>query len=77
LAQQLQPGAVVQTVEVFAARQGISPQAYYRLLTSEEKMDAEVFARLPRENLDLYRKQLIEDNIRLLKGYLVIDSCRY
>lgn len=77
LAQQLQPGAVVQTVEVFAARQGISPQAYYRLLTSEEKMDAEVFARLPRENLDIYRKQLIEENIRLLKGYLLIDICRY
>jgi Zinc dependent phospholipase C len=77
LAQQLQPGAVVQTVEVFAARQGISPQAYYSLLTSEEKMDAEVFARLPREDLDLYRKQLIEENIRLLKGYLVVDICRY
>ena len=71
LAQQLQPGAAVQTVEVFAARQGISPQAYYRILTSDEKMDAEVFSHLPRENLVLYRQRLIEENVRLLKGYLV------
>ena len=71
LAGQLQPGAAVQTVEVFAVRQGLSPAAYYRLLASDDNMDEEIFSRLPRQNLDAYRQQLIAWNVRLLKGYLV------
>lgn len=71
LAQQLRPGASVQTVEVFAARQGIPADEYYRLLASEELMDLEVFAHLPRHSLEAYRRELLEENIRLLNDYLV------
>lgn len=70
LSRQLEPGAATRTVEVFAARQGISPVKYYRLLESEERMDAEVFSRLPRGRLIEYRMQLIEMNLRLLVAYL-------
>ncbi len=70
LAEQLHPGAKVETVEVFAARQGISPQEYYHLLASSERMEAEVFSRLPKELLDHYRGALIEENLRLIQVYM-------
>ena len=69
LADQLQPGAVIRTVEVFAERQGISPQAYYRLLSSEEHMEREVFAHLSRQDLDEYRQSVLNENIQLLSAY--------
>jgi hypothetical protein len=71
LARQLHPGAVTQTVEVFAARQGIDPQKFYRLLESEDRLEREIFSKLPRQELDLYRQRLIEENVRLLSQYLV------
>jgi hypothetical protein len=70
LAGQLQPGGVVRTVEVFAARQVIPPEIYHRLISSEERMDREVFARLPRQDLEGYRQSLVEANLQLLQDYL-------
>jgi hypothetical protein len=69
LARQLEPGAAAQTVEVFAARQGISPEEFYQLLESEERMEAQVFSHLPRSLLKLYRRQLVELNLRSLDSY--------
>ena len=71
LAQQLQPGASVQTVEVFAARQGLSPDAFYHLLSSEEEMDHNVFSHISRHELVHYRHHLLEENLRLLRRYLI------
>ncbi len=70
LVSQLHPEAPSQTVEVFAARQGLSPDEFYRLLDSEDGMEREVFARVPRHSLDLYRQRLIEGNINLLEMYV-------
>ena len=70
LVSQLHPEAPSQTVEVFAARQGIPPDEFYRVLDSEEAMEREVFARVPRQALDLYRQRLVEENISLLEMYL-------
>lgn len=67
---QLRPQASIQTVEVFAARQGIPPVEFYRLLDSEEEMERQVFARIPRRSLDEYRRILIDENVELLKAYL-------
>jgi hypothetical protein len=72
LARQLHPGAVTQTVEVFAVRQGIDPQAFYNLLESEDRLDQEIFNKLPREELDRYRQRLIDENVRLLNRYLAL-----
>jgi hypothetical protein len=70
IAEQLQPGAKVRTVEVFAARQGVSPDDYYHLLTSIERMEFEVFSHLPHELLDIYRESLVEENLLLIQNYL-------
>lgn len=69
LARQLQPGASIQTVEVFAARQGIAPQEFYRLLDSEERLDREIFSRLPRQELDAYYQRLLTANLLLLNRF--------
>ena len=70
LVSQLRPEAPVQTVEVFAARQGIPPGEFYRLLDSEEGMEREVFSHITRPALDFYRKRLVEENLHLIKRYL-------
>ncbi len=67
LVKQLAPGALVQTVEVFAARQGISPKKYYSLLESEESLDQEIFAHLPRQAIGQYRQQVLSENLALLR----------
>jgi hypothetical protein len=74
LAQQLEPGAAAQTVEVFAARQGISPTEFYQLLESEERMDQQVFSHLPRHVLKVYRQQLVELNVKSLESFFSGDG---
>jgi len=69
LTSQLHPGARIQTVEVFAARQGISPEAYYALLSSEERLDEEIFSHLPRQALEDYRQEIVQENLSLLRKY--------
>jgi len=68
---QLHSGAKIQTVEVFAARQGISPESYYALLDSETRLDEEIFAHLPRQVLADYRQEIILENLSLLKTYSI------
>jgi hypothetical protein len=70
LSPQLQPGAAAQTVEVFAARQGISVSAYYDLLESGERMQQEVFDHLPLGHVQSYRQRLLDENSQLLSHYL-------
>jgi hypothetical protein len=70
LSGQLCDGCETQTVEVFAARQRISPEEYYRLLNSEEELDREIFSRLPRQTIQEYRQSLLDENILLLTNYL-------
>ncbi len=69
---QLQPGAAIQTVEVFANRQGISPTEFYRLIQSEDRMDQEIFSHVSRERIDSFRSNLLDESIRLLNTYLVL-----
>lgn len=63
---QLQPGANIQTVEVFSSRQGISPPEYYALLASDARMQHEVFEHFPLEQVNNYRQKVLDGNIRLL-----------
>jgi hypothetical protein len=69
LVSQLEPGAIIQTVEVFAARQNIPPQAYYQLMGSEERLESEIFAHLPRQALEDYYQRLLERNVLLINHY--------
>ncbi len=70
LSSQLRPGVSVRTVEVFAERQGLPPADFYQLLNSEELLEGEIFAHLPRWKLTRYRENLIVENIKLLETYL-------
>ena len=67
---QLQPGAATQTVEVFSSRQGISAPEFHALLASEERMQQEVFEHFPLRLAHTYRQQVLDENVRLLSGYL-------
>lgn len=77
LAQQLQPEAQSQTVEIFARRQGISRDEFYNLLDSEESLEQEIFTRLPRQKLLVYRQRLVEENVQLLKAYFTGGEIPY
>jgi hypothetical protein len=69
LSRQLKPGSLAQTVEVFAARQGISPEEYYSLLESKERMDTEVFSKVSEETLTDFRSTLIHQNVQLIQSF--------
>jgi len=76
LAGQLEPGARPQTVEVFAARQGIAPEQFYLLLASESRMDEEVFARISRQELQSYQQGVIADSLEILLEYWQALDCQ-
>jgi hypothetical protein len=71
LAEQLMPGAWVETVEVFAKRQGLSPEVFYQIINSEERMEKEVFSHLPESKLAQYRQKVISLNLSLLHTYII------
>ena len=70
LVYQLQPGREVKTVEVFASRHGIEAAEFHTLIQSEARMEEHVFNRFPRQRLDTYRRQLVNQNVVLLQDYL-------
>lgn len=70
LAPQFHPGAAAQTVEVFAARQGIPSTEYYALLNSETRLQTEIFSHLPYQDIIVYRQRLLLESARLVESYL-------
>ena len=66
LCEQLKPGAAMKTVEVFASRQGIPAEDYYRLLNSEDRMQQEVFSHVSYQTLLDYQQALVDQNVLLL-----------
>ncbi|MDX1437105.1 MAG: zinc dependent phospholipase C family protein [Anaerolineales bacterium] len=76
LARQLQPGARIETVEVFASRQGIGTEAFYELLESEEDMNNQVFSILPRQKLADYRQAVLVENLNFLNNRMEPDWIR-
>lgn len=69
LCEQLIPGAVSQTVEVFANRQGLPTEDFYQLLSSESRMEAEIFSRVSRSQLAAYYQLVIIQNQKLFESY--------
>ncbi len=70
---QLQPGANIQTVEVFSSRQGISPPEYYALLASESRMQQEIFVHFPLELVQNYRQHVLDENMHLLSDSMAFS----
>ncbi|MBW8010678.1 MAG: zinc dependent phospholipase C family protein [Chloroflexi bacterium] len=70
LADQLLPGAAVQTIEVFANRQGLAPEEFSNILNSEELMEEEIFTHVSRQRLGEFHQNLLAKNLQLLQTYL-------
>lgn len=70
LAGQLRPAASIQTIEVFATRQGVAPEEFYRLIDSEDEMERQVFTHIPRQSLEDYHQRLMDENLQLIHAIL-------
>ncbi|HLF00960.1 MAG TPA: zinc dependent phospholipase C family protein [Anaerolineales bacterium] len=70
VADQLIDGAISQTVEVFAARMSLAPTEFESLLQSPTAMQAQIFDRLPLEQLAVFREQGLADSRAVLAEYL-------
>jgi hypothetical protein len=69
LAEQLLPGAAIQTVEIFARRMNRDPKELAALLDSPEELDRLIFSRLPREQLDAFRTDGLARSLELVAEY--------
>lgn len=69
LTDQLAPGARSQTIDVFARRQGISPENYHNLLSSETAMREQVFNRVDPCVLTQYHDRLVAETVSVLETY--------
>jgi len=68
LADQLEAG-VTRTVEVFAQRMQVDPQAFAALLESPDEMQRRVFTRLSLEQLARYRAEGLAQSAQLIQAY--------
>ncbi len=66
IARQLQPGQKIETVEVFASRQHITPAEFQRYLSSEQALQEVIFSRLSPARLNLFRSQLVTETLAFL-----------
>jgi hypothetical protein len=69
LSRQLKPGALAETVQVFAERQGLPAEDFSQLLDSPERMDKEVFNHIPLEYHRIFRQNLLIENLQLIQAY--------
>lgn len=70
LSDQLEPGAESKTAQVFAERHNLPATEFSEIMTSEEAMQENVFAYLPKNDVINYRRQLIEDNVELINQHI-------
>jgi hypothetical protein len=70
LVNQLKQEVPIQTVEIFASRQGISIDSYYRLLNQEDEIQDQIFSQIPKDLIDGYWHELLAKNINLLNSFL-------
>jgi len=70
LCEQLQPGNNIETVKVFAARQGVDVDEFQSLIGSQQSMQENIFVHIPPRQLEVYRAKLIAHNVVLVKDYL-------
>jgi len=69
LASQLKPGAQPKTVDVFSERGRTSPETFYDILNSEERMEKEVFVHLQRSRLEKNKQKALKESGQLLQKY--------
>jgi hypothetical protein len=71
LTEQLLPGRVVRTAEVFAQRMGVRVEAMEAVLQSPREMETAVLSRIPPFALDSFRSTGYERSVALIEEYLI------
>lgn len=66
---QLVPGGATRTVEVFAERMRVDPQAFAALVNSPEAMRAKVFNRVSPQQLFAYRTRALLESAQLIRAF--------
>ncbi|HLF26787.1 MAG TPA: zinc dependent phospholipase C family protein [Anaerolineae bacterium] len=70
LVEQFAPGAVIRTVQVFAERGQVAPEAFERVLSTEDRMDELIFSHISRAAIeDFYTRGLAGSRV-LINDYL-------
>lgn len=67
--EQLGPGAASRTIEVFAQRAGLEPQAFAALLQTPDELEARVFTRVPLTQLTTYHTAALQRSAALIQKY--------
>ncbi|RCK74795.1 MAG: hypothetical protein ANABAC_1512 [Anaerolineae bacterium] len=70
IADQLKPGSKIATAEVFAARQGLQVEEFVRLVHSPAILQEVIFSRLSLTQLTAFRRQMLNESVRLIKDTL-------
>lgn len=70
LCEQLEPGKPIKTIDVFAARQGIDVLEFQSMLESEDILAENIFVHISMEQLNGYRRRLVDSNLGILMEYL-------
>jgi len=70
LVKQLKPGAMLQTVEVYARRMGMSPEEFAENLDRSEWMNRHLFSKVPVATFKIIMSSAIDDSIDLIGEYL-------
>jgi len=70
LCPQLQEGATSQTVQVFSSRQGIPAPEFQTLLASKDRLQREIFNRIPLHKIQGHHQHVLEASVQLLSEYL-------
>lgn len=67
---QFEPGATIRTVEVFAERGRVSPEAFERILDSEDRMDEMIFCHVPRNAVEDFYARGVAVSCEIIASYL-------
>jgi hypothetical protein len=73
LVDQFQPGVSIRTIEVFAARNNVSPAEFRRVLDSPSEMDANIFAHSSRADIETFYHRSHDQMAELITEYMKIQ----
>ena len=73
LVQQLKPGAMLQTVEVYARRMGMSPKEFAANLGRADWMNRHLFSKVPVAKIEAVLSSAVDDSIDLIHNYLALN----
>jgi len=71
LVAQLQPGAMLQTIEIYAGRLSMSPEAFAANLENPAWMADHVFGKVPVENVQAILADAVGESIEIVSDYLM------